>query len=168
MKRKSQTTKLYGEKSSLLSDKTPSNEKITLIEKNETIKTDTKRANVLNTFFSITISNLNKHEYPVSNSVSNDISDPVLKSVLKHIEHPSIKAIENNIFECSYLKKEEMLSEIVNLGALKSCQDTDVPTKMLTSLQTLLPRQFPSFLKLPNVMPISSKARKIQNTITGQ
>ena len=61
MKRKSQTTKLYGEKSSLLSDKTPSNEKITLIEKDETIKTDTKRANVLNTFFSTTISNLNKH-----------------------------------------------------------------------------------------------------------
>ena len=61
-----------------------------------------------------------------------------------------------------------MLSEIVNLGALKSCQDTDVPTKMLTSLQILFTRQFPSFLKLPNVIPISKKARKIQNTITGQ
>ena len=41
-----------------LSDKTPSDEKITLIEKDKIIKTDGKTANVLNTFFSTIISNL--------------------------------------------------------------------------------------------------------------
>ena len=42
-----------------LSDKTPSDEKITLTEKDKIIKTDSKTANVLNTFFSTIISNLN-------------------------------------------------------------------------------------------------------------
>ena len=41
-----------------LSDKTPSDEKITLIEKDKIIKTDGNTANVLNTFFSTIISNL--------------------------------------------------------------------------------------------------------------
>ena len=42
-----------------LSDKTPSDEKITLIEKDKIIKTGTKTANALDTFFSTIISNLN-------------------------------------------------------------------------------------------------------------
>ena len=77
-----------------LSDKTPSDEKITLIEKDKINKTDTKTANVLNTFFSTIINNLNIPEYPVSDPISNDINGPVLKSVLKYKDHPSIKAIE--------------------------------------------------------------------------
>ena len=51
-------------------------------------------SDALNTFFSTIISNLNIPEYPVSNSISNHISDPVLKSILKYKDHPSIKAIE--------------------------------------------------------------------------
>ena len=60
-----------------LSNKTPSNEKITLTEKDKIIKTDSKTANVLNIFFSTIISNLNISEYPVSDPISNDINDPV-------------------------------------------------------------------------------------------
>ena len=56
-----------------LSDKTPSNEKGTLTEKDKIIKTDTKKVNVLNNFFSTIISNLIIPEYPASDSVSNDI-----------------------------------------------------------------------------------------------
>ena len=52
-----------------LSNKTSSNAKTTLIEKDKIIKTDTKTANVLN-FFSTIISNLNITEYPVSNPIS--------------------------------------------------------------------------------------------------
>ena len=116
-----------------LSDKTPSDEKITLTEKDKIIKTDSKTANVLNTFFSTIISNLNIPEYQVPDPISNDVSDPALKSILKYKNHPSIKAIEkiakpNSLFKFSDVEKREILHEIVNLDASKSCQDTDVPT----------------------------------------
>ena len=77
-----------------LSDKTPSNAKITLIEDGEVISSDNEIANVLNTFFSNIVSNLNLPEYPISNPYYNKIRDPVLKAILKYKDHPSIKAIE--------------------------------------------------------------------------
>ena len=161
-----------------LSDKTPSDEKITLIEKDKIIKTDTKTDNVLNTFFSTIISNLNIPEYPVSDSISNDINDPVLKSILKYKDHPSIKAIEkisklSNLFKFSNAEKREILNEIVNLDALKSCQDTDVPTKIIKENAAIFAdfihpainasinkNEFPSFLKLADVMPVFKKGSK--------
>ena len=57
----------------LLSDKTPSNAKITLIEDDEVISSDNETADVLNTFFSNTVSNLNIPEYPISNPYYNKI-----------------------------------------------------------------------------------------------
>ena len=97
-----------------LSDKTPSEEKITLIENDKIIKTDTKTANVLSTFFSTIISNLNIPEYPVPDPIFSDINDPVLKSILKYKDHPSIKAIDkisklNNLFEFSNAEKGKYL-----------------------------------------------------------
>ena len=76
-----------------LSDKTPSDEKITLTEKDKVIKTDKKAANVLNTFFSSINSNLNIPEYLVYHPISNDINAPVLKFIPKYKDHLSIKAI---------------------------------------------------------------------------
>ena len=119
-----------------LSDKTPSDEEITLIEKDKIIKTDTKTATVLNTFFSTIISNLHIPEYPVSDPISNDINDPALKSIPKYEAHPSIKAIENisklnNLFKFSNVEKREILNEIANLDASKSFQDKDLPTKII-------------------------------------
>ena len=98
MKRKSQATKLPGKlpdkTKPFLSDKTPSREKIILLEKDKIIKTDSKTANALNTFFSTIINNLNIPEYPVPDPISDDINDPVLKSFRKYKDHPRIKAIE--------------------------------------------------------------------------
>ena len=93
-----------------LSDKTPCDEKITLIEKDKIVKSDTKTENVLSTSFSTIISNLNIPEYPVPDPVSSNINDPVLKFILKHKDHPSIKAIEkmsklNCIFKSSNVEK---------------------------------------------------------------
>ena len=119
-----------------LSDKTPSDKKIPLIEKDKIIKTDSNTANILNTFFSTIISNLNIPEYQVSDPISNDVSDPVLKSIQKYKDHPSIKAIEkiakpNRLFKFSNVEKREILHQIVNLDASQPCQDTDVPTKII-------------------------------------
>ena len=153
-----------------LSDKTPSDEKITLIENAKIIKTDTNTANILNTFFFTIIRNLNIAEYPVSDPISSNINDPVLKSVLKYKDHPSIKAIEkisklNSLFKFSNLEKREILNEIVNLDASKSCQDTDVPTKIIKENADIFAdfihpainasinkNEFPSFLKLADVI----------------
>ena len=90
----------------------------------------------MNTFFSTIVSNLNIPEYPVSDPISNDDSDPVLKSILKYKDRPSIKAIKkiakpNSLFRFSNVEKREILHEIVNLDSSKSCQDTDVPTKII-------------------------------------
>ena len=49
-----------------LSDKAPFNAKITLIEDREVISSDNEIANVLNTFFSNIVCNLNLPEYPIS------------------------------------------------------------------------------------------------------
>ena len=105
-----------------------------MTEKDKIIKTDTKTVNVLNTFFSTIISNLNISEYPLSDSISNNINnDPVLKTILKYKDHSSIKSIEkisklNSLFKFSDVEKGEI---IVNLDVQKSCQDTDIPTKII-------------------------------------
>ena len=72
-----------------LSDKTPSNAKITLIEDGEVTSSDNETADVLNTFFSNIVSNLNLPEYPISNPYYNKIRDPVLKAIVKYKDHPS-------------------------------------------------------------------------------
>ena len=59
MKRKSHTKTFWKTVKPFLSEKTPSDEEITLIEKDKIIKTDIKTANVLNTFFCTIIINLN-------------------------------------------------------------------------------------------------------------
>ena len=112
------------------------NAKITLREDGEVISSDNEIANVLNTFFSNIVSNLNLHEYPISNPYYNKIRDPVLKAILKYKDHPSIRVIERvpkskDLFNFSNVEKKEMFQEIVCLGASKTCQDTDVPTKVI-------------------------------------
>ena len=78
----------------LLSDKAPFNAKITLIEHSGIISSDNEIADVLNTSFSNIVSNLNLHQYPISNPYYDKIRDPVSKAILKYKDHPSLKTIE--------------------------------------------------------------------------
>ena len=114
----------------------------------------------------------------MSDPISNGINDPVLKSILKPKDHPSIKAIRkisklNSLFKFSNVEKREILNEIVNLDASKSCQDTDVPTKIIKENAdifadfihpaintTINKNEFPSFLKLADVIPVFKKGSK--------
>ena len=70
-----------------LSDKTSFNAKIALIEDGEIISSDSEIADVLNTFFSNIVSNINLpvnlSQYPISNLYYNKIRYPVLKAILK-------------------------------------------------------------------------------------
>ena len=64
-----------------------------LIEDSEVISSDNETADVLNTFCSSIVNNLNFPEYPISNPYYSKIRDPVLKAIVKYKDHPSIKAI---------------------------------------------------------------------------
>ena len=136
------------------------------------ISSDNRIANVLNTFFSNKVSNLNLPEYPISNPFYNKIRDPILKAILKYKDHPSIKAIERlpkskDLFNFSNVEKKEIIQEIVCLDASKVCQDANVPTKIIKenadiftdfihpSINASISNgDFPSFLKLANVIPV--------------
>ena len=111
----------------------------------------------------------------MSDPISNDINDPVLKSILEYKDRPSIKAIGkisklNSLSKFSNVEKREILNEIVNLDASKSCQDTDVPTKIIKESAdifadffhpaintTINKKEFPSLLKLADVIPVFKK-----------
>ena len=76
-----------------LSDKIVSREKITLIEEDEIVESDSNTAQILNTFFSNIVSNLKIAEYTNCDPVSNNINDPVIKSIVNYRNHPSILKI---------------------------------------------------------------------------
>ena len=128
--------KLWKTVKPFLSDKCPSNEKVILVEEGEIIGKDSEVAEVLNTFFSNIVSNLNIPEYQMNDPISDNINDPVLKAIAKFKNHPSIKAIEkiskpDNLFNFSNVDKEEVFKDIISLDASKASQDTDVPTKVI-------------------------------------
>ena len=114
----------------------------------------------------------------MSDRIFNDINNSVLKFILKYKDHPSIKTIKkiskpSSLFKFSNVEKREILNDIVNLDASKSCQDTDVPTKIIKGNAdifadfihpaintTINKNDFPSFLKLADVIPVLRKCSK--------
>ena len=120
------------------SDKCPLNEKIIIVENNEIIRNDKEVAEVLNTFLSNIVSNLNIPEYSVN--------DP-----FKYKNHPSIKTIEkvsklDKLFNFNKVDKEEVFKEIIGLDASKASQDTDVPTKIIKETADLF-----TYFVLPSI-----------------
>ena len=144
----------------------------------EIISSDNKIADVLNTFFSNIISNLNLPEYPISNPYYNKIRDPVFKTILKYKGHPSKKAVERtqkskDLFNFSNVEKKEIFLEIDCLDTSEACQNTDVPTKIIKESADIFTDfvhpsidpsinngDFPSFLKLANMVSVFKKDSK--------
>ena len=79
----------------LLSDKTKSNDKITLVKDETVITQDEKNAELLNLFFSKAVKNLKIPEFSDTNPLAERLSDPTLKAILKYKNHPSIVTIRN-------------------------------------------------------------------------
>ena len=76
-------------------------------------------------------------------------------------------------FKFSNLEKREILHEIVNLDASKSCQDTDVLTKIIKENADIFAdfihpeintpinkNEFPFILKLADVIPVFKKGSR--------
>ena len=165
-----------------LSDKITSKEKITLIEENEIVSNDENTAQVLNTFFSNIVGNLNTPEYATNGSISDNINNPIIKLIVKYRKHPSILTIgevckerkkKHAAFSFSKVAKEEIFREILNLDVSKACQDTDIPSKIIkenadifasflhSSFNTSVTNsEFPSVLKQANITPVFKKGER--------
>ena len=162
----------------LLSNKVVSNEKITLVEKTEILKSDKETAKVLNNFFSNIIQNLNIPQYRDQDPISNSISDPVLKAIVKYRVHPSIIAIKtncvsNSLFNFLPVEKEDVFNEIKKLKTSKATQNSDIPTKLIKENLDIFgdfiyenfndgidQSVFPSDLKLADITPAFKKGSK--------
>ena len=103
----------------MLSTKIKSNERVTLIENDEIIKTEKGTAKVLNTFFSNIVQNLDIQQYNVDGPICENINI-LLKAIVIYRNHPSIVAIKKfchskSHFSFKNVQKEEILKEPNNL-----------------------------------------------------
>ena len=119
----------------MLSKKTKSNERITLIENDENIKTEKGTAKVLNAFYSNIVQNLDIQQYNVDDPICENMNDPLLKAIARYQNHPSIVAIKKfcnskSHFSFKNVQKEVILKELNNLNINKATQNTDIPTKI--------------------------------------
>ena len=121
----------------------------------------------MNSFFSNIVTNLKIPAYADSNSNFENVADPIVKLILKYRDHSSILTI-GEIY--SGIDKVEILKEILNLDASKSCHDTDVPTEILrenadifadflhTSFNEFVKKsEFLAVLKQANITPVFKK-----------
>ena len=108
----------------LFSDKTKSNEKITLVEDETVTKQDEQNSEILNTFFSNAVKNLKIPRFSNTNSLAERLSNPTLKSIVKNKNSPSIVAIRNasnnSHFHFNEVSVEEVYKEIRKLSPCKS------------------------------------------------
>ena len=119
----------------LLSNKSKSNEKITVVEDNEIISKDKDNVELLNSFFSNALKNLKIPEFSDSNPLAENIPHPIFKAILKCKNHPSIIAIKNarngpGFYLCG-VSINDVFKEIKRLQARKATQITDIPVKIL-------------------------------------
>ena len=120
----------------MLSKKIKSNERITLIEIDEIIKTEKGTVKVLKAFISNIVQNLDIQQYNVDDPICENINEPLLKTIVRYRNHPSIVAIKKfcnskSHFSFKNAQKEEILKELNNLNINKATQNTDIPTKII-------------------------------------
>ena len=121
----------------MLSKKIKTNEKITLIENDEIIKTEKGTAKVLNAFFSSIVRTIDIQQYNVDDPICENINGPFLmtQAITKYRNHPSIVAIakfctSKSHFSFKNVQKEEILKELNSLNINKATNNTDIPTKI--------------------------------------
>ena len=162
-----------------LSDKSMSNEKITLIENEEIITEDLKIAEILNSYFSNIVANLNIRDFSHPSQIKEpDLNDPILNAINHYKYHPSIIAINNfwqnsKEFSFSLLSREELIKEISNMDCSKAVQNSDIPTKIIKNNkeffadfflkninECITSGKFPATLKKGEILPILKKGSK--------
>ena len=161
----------------LFSDKTNSNEEITLVEDETFTTQDEKYAELLNLFFSSAVKNFEIHEFSDTNPLAERLFNPVLKAILKYKNHPSIAVIRNvnNSFHFHFneVSVEEVYKEMRKLSTRKSVQSTDIPIRVLKENadifadyicgffnESIKKSTFPSISKNENITPVFTNGYK--------
>ena len=162
----------------MLSKKIKFNERITLIENDEIIKTEKRTAEVLNAFFSNVVQNLDIQQYNVDDPICENIDEPLLKAIVRYRNQPSIVAIKKfcnskSHFSFKIAQKEEILKELNNLNINKATQNTDISTKIIKENSDMFgdfifsnlnccinTSSYPSLLKRANITPVHKKDSK--------
>ena len=159
----------------LFSDKQLSCRKITLVEDEEIISKDIEIAEIMNTYFSEIVKNLDIEGYKVNNDhdfISNDFISNIL---FKYKDHPSILKIKEYViyeekFNFCSKNDSEIVTEINSLNANKPTTFNNIPTKILVDTcdisspfitkiynNSILQTKFPLGLKLADVTPVHKK-----------
>ena len=107
--------------------------------------------------------------------MAENIQEHVLKAIVQYRNHPSLltigKACKKDLqFSFKCLDKDEILIEVLNLDALKACQDSDIPSRIIKENSdiftdifhssfnnSIYQSEFPSILKLANITPVFKK-----------
>ena len=162
----------------LLSDKSKSNEKITLVEGDKITSEDKSNAEILNSFFSNAVKNLKIPEFNDINPLAENIPHPAFKAILKYKNHSSIMAIKNARrnglgFYFGEVSVGDICKELRRLNPRKAAQNTDIPIKILKENadifssyicdffnETIRSGKFPSILKKANITPVFKKGFK--------
>ena len=115
----------------LFSDKTKSNEKITLVE-DETVATqDEKSAELLNLFFSSVVENLKIPEFSDTNPLAEKFSKSTLKAILKYKNHQNIVVIRNANNDSHFLFNEVSAEEVYKKIRELSPRKSHIPIRVV-------------------------------------
>ena len=94
-------------------------------------------AEVLNNFFTNTVSNLNIPEYHDKTVNIDHIEDPITRSIEPYKNYPSNVATKskstNKYFKFNSISKAEIEKEILNFDSWKAFQNHHMPTKVIKS-----------------------------------
>ena len=68
--------------------------------------------------------------YKIINN-DNETANIMNTIIVKYRNHPSIKAILNELFSFDIVDREKILKGISSLDHTKACQESDIPTKII-------------------------------------
>ena len=117
-----------------LSEKLKSREKITLVEKEELVSSESDVAQRFNQFFSNIVKNLDIPKYVVGDTLHLNLKKhPIFMAILKSRNHPSIITIKHFHYQTVpfhylHIDKKTVL-KIISLSNNKASQETDLPVR---------------------------------------
>ena len=154
-----------------LSDKGNFSKKINLVEKDMMVSEDIEVAEILNTYFSESVNNLEIQENNYILKSADHILDPVDKALHKFYNHPSILKIREKVngvrFGFSPVTREELVREINSLNPKKANTSNSIPVTNLKENidvivnvlhkiinEDIFNSHFPDKLKLAEISPL--------------
>ena len=146
-------------------------EKINLVEKDKIVSEDIEVAEILNTYFSESVNNLEIQENSYILNSADHLLDPIDKALYKFDNHPSILKIREKVngakFRFSSVTLQELVREINSLNPKKANtsnsipvtnlkENTDIIVNVLHKIvnEDIFNSHFPDKLKLAEISPL--------------